>query len=195
MGNGFLSDRAREAVDFERYVHPWIAEGVGITPPAKLNQIANLIELQRHYYRYGRAEAAEETHALFSQPLLEASLRTPSHWFGLGGVQRGLARAAFADLLPEVIRDRRSKGSNAIYFIEFMQSRLSRIRDLLLGGRLSDNGLLDVPKVEAALTPLGLSSGKWFMALNICLTAELWVRQTESDAASALAERPAALVG
>lgn len=189
--NRFLTAAARAGADYGRYTHPWAVDAARYAPPAKRNQILFLLELQRHYYRYGRAEAAEEVHPLISQPLIEACLRTPAHWFGIGGVQRGLARRAFADLLPASIRNRRSKGGNGIYFIEFLTKRLPRIRELLLDGRLAENGLLDRARVETALTPLRFAAGEDFMSINTCLTTELWIRQTEADRAEA---RPLAVL-
>lgn len=186
--NPYLSAAAAEAVDFERYTHPWAVAAADAAPPARLKQILNLVELQRHYYRYGRADVSEEMHVLFSQPVIEAALRTRPDWFAADGRQRGLARRAFADLLPDAIRERRSKGASTGYVTQFLTQRLAPIRGLLLDGRLAARGLLDRPALEDMLTPLGLARGRDHHALIRCLTAELWVRQAESDAASALAE-------
>lgn len=186
--NAFLTPAATEGVDFDRYAHPWAIAAMKHSPPAKLTQIFNILELQRHYHRFGRADVAEETHVLFSQPLLEACLRIPAHWFGVGGVQRGLARRAFSDLLPACIRERRSKGAIGPYFADFLRKRLPKIRELLLEGRLASKGLVDRQIMEEALTPFAMTTTRDLAVINVCLTAELWVRQAESDIASALAE-------
>jgi asparagine synthase (glutamine-hydrolysing) len=91
-----------------------------------------------------------------------------------------LARQAFADLLPDLVRLRRSKGGNTTYWLRFFQDRLPALRDLLLEGRIAQRGLLDREIMAQALTPMGLAAGRDFMAINICLTAELWVRAVEA---------------
>lgn len=174
--NPFLSAEVREGADYERFAHPWAREGHKSVPPAKLHQILNISELQRHYWRYGRADVAEEVHPLFSQPLMEACLRTPAYWFAPGGVQRGLARQLFADLLPERIRTRRSKGANTSHWVQVMDQHLPRTRELLLDGVLSSRGMLDRRKLEAALTPLGLAANKAFGPIINCLTTEMWIQ-------------------
>jgi asparagine synthase (glutamine-hydrolysing) len=189
--NGFLSSDARAAADFDRYTHPWAIAAAATTPPAKLNQIVWITELQRHYRRYGRAAVVEEVHPFFSQPLMEACLATPAYWFGVDGLPRGLARRAFADLLPPSIRARRSKGASTTYLLDYFGRCLPRLRELLLDGYLAQRGLLDRAAVEKALTPLAIAAAKDFQALFICLPTELWIQQAESDRASAEAAAPA----
>lgn len=183
--NSFLSERARRAANFGRFLHPWIEEAAEHSPPGKLAQIMNIVELQRHYARVGHADVADEIHPLFSQPLLEASLATPAYWFGLHGMQRGLARRAFADLLPPAIRNRRSKGRSTTYALDFLAKCVPKVRELLLEGHLSRRGLLDLAVVDRATTPLGIAETKDLTALFICLGTELWIQQAESDRASA----------
>lgn len=186
--NPLLTTEAREAADYNRFGPTWIKEAAAVTPPAKLRQIFTFCELNRHYWRYGRADAAEEIHPLHSQPVMEASLRTPAYWFGLGGLQRGLARDAFGDLLPDEIRYRRSKGANTSHWVQVLLRDLKLNRELLLDGALMARGLLDRSKVEAALTPATIAEGAAFMPLVICLTTEMWIRQVQVDRGSARPE-------
>lgn len=186
--NPFLTDQACEEADYQLMTHPWIQVAVRTLPPAKLMQVLRIVELQCHYTRYGRADAAEEVHPLFSQPMLETSLRTPAYWFGAGGVQRGLARRAFGDLLPESIAVRRAKSSNTSHWTQVMARHLSQNRDLLLGGSLVARGLVDGVKLEAALTPLALATTKDFPHLVSVLTTEMWIQQAEADQASTMQE-------
>lgn len=188
--NSFLSDAGRAAADFERFTHPWVtAAAADATPPAKFRQICYLTELQRHYSRYGFADTVEEIHPLFSQPLVEASLATPAYWFALDGLQRGLARRAFQDVLPPDIRDRRSKGASTTFVLDFLGHSLPRIRELLLEGQLAGRGLLDRAAVERALTPLNLAAAKDFPAIFTCLPTELWLQQAAADRENARQER------
>lgn len=189
LKNTFLSPEGLGKADYERFIHPWVTAALARTPPAKMTQVMWLVELQRHYFRYGRADSIEEVHPLFSQPVMEACLATPAYWFGLDGLPRGLARRAFADLLPPAIRNRRSKGVSTAYHLEALSKHLPRIRELLLEGHLARRGLLDRAVVERALTPMGMAAAKDMQALVTCLPAEIWIQQTESDRASADASR------
>lgn len=190
--NPFLTAAAVDVYDADRFTHPWALSDAWNAEPAKRRQVLNVAELQRHYYRYGRAEAAEEVHPLFSQPVFEAALSIPAYWFAAGGRQRGLARLAFEDLLPPSIRDRRTKGSNTAYWTHSLVKALPQLRPLLLDGRLAARGLLDRTRLEAGLTPLALAAGKDLMPLVNCISVELWVKQAEAD--QAMAADPPALV-
>jgi asparagine synthase (glutamine-hydrolysing) len=181
--NPFAVGATTEA-ELLRFIHPWAKDGWEDVPLAKLRQILNISELQRHYWRYGRAEVAEEVHPLFSQPLLEACLRTPAYWFCSGGIQRGLARRVFADLLPDSIRTRRTKGANTSHWVQVMTQNLPQIRELLLEGRLAARGLLDRPRLEAELTPMAMAAARGHGHLAICATTELWVQHAEAASAA-----------
>lgn len=179
--NRLLTAMGLAQYDAKRFTHPWALEATWTHEPAKRQQVLNVAELQRHYYRYGRADAAEEIHPLFSQPVIEAALRTPAYWFAAGGRQRGLARRAFTDLLPAAIRERRTKGSNTAYWTQALIAGLPGIRSALMDGCLVAKGLLDRAVLERELTPLSLAAGKNLMALVNCLSVELWIRQAQAD--------------
>jgi asparagine synthase (glutamine-hydrolysing) len=188
--NEFLSEEAHESIDFDRFAHPWIRSGVRTLPPAKLRQVFGLAELQRHYSRYGRADVAEEVHPLFSQPLMEAALRTPSYWFADGGMRRGLMRRTFADLLPTSIRERRTKGANTSLWLAVMGRDLRRISELLLDGQLAKRKLIDRGRIEQALKDLAsIGARKPQRALKYCLTTEMWVEQMDLAGAPSVTSR------
>jgi asparagine synthase (glutamine-hydrolysing) len=191
--NPLLGPVARAGVDYARFAHPWVTDPSPQTPPAKRTQIALITELQRHYWRYGRADVSEETHPLFSQPLMEACLRTPSYWFGVGGMRRGFQRQIFADLLPESIRVRRTKGANTAHWVSLFNRNLDHVRGLLLEGELQERGLLDRSALEQALQPLALAAGRELMPLVRCLTAEMWVQGVRPSPAVRSRPRAAAV--
>jgi asparagine synthase (glutamine-hydrolysing) len=180
VDNALLSELGRQA-DATRFAHPWLRAAIDEAAPAKLKQILMMCTLATHYWRYGRADAAEEVHPLFSEPLLEAALRTPAYWFGSDGYQRGLQRKIFADLLPPSIQRRRSKGANTNHWVKLLTRDLARTRELLLEGQLIARGLLDRQKVEAALSPLRLAACTDFTGLVTCLTTEMWLDQLDRD--------------
>jgi len=183
--NPFLAQAVGDRPDYERYAHPWITEALGRSSPGKLDQVRHLVDLQHHYWRYGRADAAEEVHPLVSQPLMEACLRTPAYWFCPQGVRRGLARQVFADLLPDSIRTRRTKGSTSSHWVGLLRAHLPALRTLLLEGELARRGLLDRAALEATLTPMAISTGKDFVPLATCLTTEMWVQAYQGSGALA----------
>ncbi len=177
--NPFLTEDGFNALDYDRFVHPVVLELAQSATPSRLVQIINLIELQKHYWRYGRADEADETHPLFSQPLLEASLQTPCDWFCAGGIQRGLARSAFSDLLPESILTRRFKSSNSSHWLTAVARQLPHFRSLLLDGALAKSGLLERIGLASATSADGLlQSANFSEYLNTVSTAQ-WAEQAE----------------
>jgi asparagine synthase (glutamine-hydrolysing) len=175
--NPFAADAVVASAAFDRFAHPWLASAIGKVPPAKLRQILNLCELQRHYWRYGRADVADELHPLVSEPLITACLKTPAYMFGAGGVQRGLARQAFADLLPRSVLERRTKGGNTRLWVQVMLRHLPLLKELLLEGKLASAGYLNRALLEKTLQPTALTTNPDFAPLVNCITAEMWLQE------------------
>ena len=157
-------------------IDPTLLSSIGALTPAELHQITDLIELQSHYWRFGRAEELDEVHPFVSQPLLNAILRTKMHWFAQDGVRRGMAKSVFSDLIPESILTRRSKSSNSSHWVSSVLAEIENFKTLLLDGRLASEGLLRRDKVEMAITPLGLIEGKFFSELMNLISIEQWLR-------------------
>lgn len=175
--NPYLTKDSVNAIVYEDMLHPLVLEFAVSATPSRLVQIINILELQKHYWRYGRADETDETHPLFSQPLLESSLQTPCHWFCTGGIQRGLARIAFADIIPDSIQNRRFKSSNNSHWLSAVTRELPRYRALMLDGSLAMSGLLETNNIESTTTAEGLlQSANFSEYLNTVSTAE-WVEQ------------------
>ena len=175
--NPFLSDGAINSMNFEHFVHPVVLDLSKSATPSRLVQVINLIELQKHYWRYGRADESDETHPLFSQPLFEASLQTPCHWFCAGGIQRGLARQTFSDLLPESILTRKFKSSNSSHWLKAISRELPWFRALMLDGALAGSGLLKKDDLESTTRAEGLlQSANFPQYLNTVSVAQ-WVER------------------
>lgn len=177
--NPFLSEEATAGLDLSNFLHPWLQSAAEDAPPAKFAQIVNLVELQRHYSRTGRAESIDETHPFISQPVIEACLSTPAEMFVAGGWERGLQRQIFADLIPREIMTRRSKGATSSHVPRTISHHLAQLRPLLLEGELSARGMLDRARVEASLDHLALKDGRFAGRLLYVITAELWVRRAQ----------------
>lgn len=176
VANPFIIEELSQRELSTDSLHPSIVAAMDRASPAKFLQICHLVELQSHYWRHGRAEVAEEVHPLFSQPLIEASLRTPSHWFCQDGIQRGLARTSFRDVLPKSIAERRTKSSNNSHWTRVIDGKLNSYRDLILGGVLAKRGILNHHNSDRILTSLGLQEGKDFNAFANTLIVEQWLR-------------------
>lgn len=113
---------------------------------------------------------------LLSQPIVEACLRVPS-WMSIsGGHNRVVARAAFADVLPSDILNRRSKGSFVNYLGALFKRNKNQIRETLLSGALNGRYLLDADALtrffDAELPP----RDKSFTRVLSLFAAENWVR-------------------
>lgn len=178
--NPFLSSDAATAIDLNRFMHPVVLEVAQSATPSRLIQIVNIIELQKHYWRYGRADESDEVHPLFSQPMLETSLRTPCNWFCTNGIQRGLARAAFSDLLPPSILTRRFKSSNNSHWLAAIARELPQFRSLLLDGALAKNGMLARTDLAATTSAAGLLQSTNFSEYLNTVSVSQWVEQAQA---------------
>lgn len=173
--NPLFTASPRDWVNEDGFVDTGLLRAIGRLSPAEVHQMSDLIELQAHYWRYGRADRVEELHPLVSQPLMEIALRTPMNWFNFQGSRRGLAKSIFSDLLPESIRDRRSKSSNSSHWIRVVIDNLPAYRELLLEGRLAHEGLLDRDLVDRSLKPLALTESKYLAELMSAISIEQWI--------------------
>lgn len=113
---------------------------------------------------------------LLSQPVVEACLRVPTWMWVAGGVNRAVARAAFADVLPPEVLNRRSKGTFMSYSGAFYRRNKRRMRDFLLSGHLRQRQIIDADAldrfIERDLPPRDRS---FMRVLELC-SAENWLR-------------------
>lgn len=161
--------------------HPWLTEPVA---PAKRRQVRSLIRAQLFHGASLRGRAAQLVHPLLHQPVQEAVLATPVIDLARGGQGRGLARDAFADQLPELVRTRRSKGDLTAYYGRMILRSLPALRGYLLDGRLADQGVLDRAEAEALLDPDQLIHVGDYPRLFEILALEAFVRHWEARAAA-----------
>jgi asparagine synthase (glutamine-hydrolysing) len=182
--NPFINDPPASISFGSDLIHPSINAAWGRLTPAKLQQVCHLVELQCHYWRFGRADVAEEVHPLVSQQLMEASLRTRPDWFCDGGIQRGLARRAFSDVIPPKIAARRTKSSNGSHWNSVIEQNLQYYRDLMFNGVLATHGILNIEACDRMLTPMGLRNGKTFSKFANTLSVEQWLNVAIPEGAS-----------
>ncbi|MBD3774933.1 MAG: hypothetical protein IE921_15295 [Rhodobacteraceae bacterium] len=135
-------------------------------------------ELLMHaqFHVHGPSEGWPRLSPLLSQPLVEYCLSLPSWLWCEGGLNRALARDAFARELPPSIVARTSKAGPDSFLRGIYAVNRQAIRDLLLGGWLASRGLLDPVAVEQALHTDPLTGSEIIYRLLDLAEAENWAR-------------------
>ena len=158
--------------------HPWI-EGLDGLGPAKAYQILGVIHGQTVYGPSLKTPRVEPVHPLLSQPVVELCLALPTYQLTLGQRDRALARVAFADHLPALITDRRSKGELSGYFGRMIADGLPAVRPWLLEGRLAAHGIINRPAFETLLRRDSLAWRGGYVEILTAVAFEGWIRAWE----------------
>jgi asparagine synthase (glutamine-hydrolysing) len=178
-GSPFLPRGFAGDTDLISYgMHPWHDLSATL-PRVKREQVLLYGDLlNRHPPLYG-VEVAPQHHPLLSQPLLELCLQIPAYVLLGGGKPRALARIAFRRDLPRQIVNRESKGGTTSYVTGLFRRNLSYVRELLLDGRLRQEGMLDIKVLEPYLLASRPIHAEEFFPILACLAAEIWARKWE----------------
>ncbi len=129
--------------------HEWLV-GSKSALPGHFLHIAGILRIQQSL-EPGRAAFAPVVSPLLAQPIMELCLSIPTWQWCAGGRDRAVARAAFGDMLPAPILDRRVKGTPDSFSAQIIDHRQHEIRERLLDGHLAGHGLLDRPSLELVL--------------------------------------------
>jgi len=168
----FLSDASRSIVA-DAIAHPWFVPPDGVLP-GRASHVALLAPAQNLVEAINAQALQHAISPLVSQPVVEACLRVPSwHWLAPGR-DRATARRAFAPDLPEEIFARRSKGTPTSFVAAIFDRQRKAIRDMLLGGRLAEFGLVDEAKLTQALSAPGPVRDLRFVRIMELVDAEAW---------------------
>ena len=111
---------------------------------------------------------------------MEHCLAIPTDRLTLGARDRGLARIAFKDRLPPLIAERRDKGDLSRFYALVVRLSVNVLKNLLVGGRLEEKGLIDTGAYDQALADSRLI---WDPATNrflIVAALEIWARSWEA---------------
>lgn len=156
-------------------LHNW-ADQVPARHPGKAEHLRLLLATQNHLHGAGPSPAFAQFSPLLSQPLMEFCLAVPTWLWCTGGINRALARAAFAQTLPASIVARISKaGPDSLMHSVFYRNR-QLIRDMLMGGLMMDHGVLDRRAIEQALhSSAGVTDATLYRLLDLT-EAEAWAR-------------------
>ena len=167
----------REAVHMAAGVagHPWVSAPPGILP-GKASHVAVLLAIQNHLEGFDRERTLPVISPLMSRPVLEACLAVPTWDWCSGGVDRSIAREAFACDLPPVISGRVSKGSPGAHVAELFDANRHRIRDLLGDGLLRHSEIIDFPAIERCLADRSPAAGAHHVRIMSIMDVEAWLR-------------------
>lgn len=171
-----VSKAARTDINREYFDHPWVTDAARL-PPGKVRQVEGLVGALFYNYPFRRHRIAPSVNPLCGQLVVEQSLRTSTYTLLAGGVTRGLARVAFADVLPEEIRKRTVKGMGGPFYQRVIRENIDFIRESLLDGVLIQERILDRTQLDAYLR-----RDQRFMTVTATqiedyLATEAWVRQ------------------
>lgn len=143
-------------------------------PPGKAAHVEAVLSIHNYLEGHRRAAFASIFSPLLSQPIVECCLSIPTWSWCANGQNRAIARQAFADRLPQLLLQRRSKGSFDGFCAQLFERRRKIIGEMLLDGHLAQQGLIDREQVDRALRdpfPSSETSGR----LLALVDAESWV--------------------
>ena len=165
---------AADALASEPEPHPWLVRPPQPLP-GKIEHVESLV-LIHHFLDPQHRSGETLHHPLLNQPLMEQCLAIPTWLWLRGGINRAVARAAFADLLPREVVRRRTKGSLESMCARAFARNRGRLADLLLGGELATRRLIDTRKVETYLGAAGRLEGDAYFRIFDLVSLELWLR-------------------
>ncbi len=140
----------------------------------KRDHVSLLMKAQHHIHCVTCGSARFSP--LMSQPLIETCLRIPTWLWPKGGLNRALARAAFADRLPADILRRKSKAGPDSFIRRAFRAHHKQLHELLHYGHLAANGILDVDAIDRAFAmPLEKDADMIYRLLDLA-EAENWSR-------------------
>jgi len=154
---------------------PWFAVPAGRLA-GKRDHLELIMRCQNHLHSLVSPGSQFRFSPLMSQPLVEFCLSMPTWLWCTGGINRALARAAFAGDLPYDIVVRTSKSGPDSFIRRLFADRRAQIRDMLLGGMLAENGLIDLEAVDLALSASAETGDSIVYRLLDLTEAEAWAR-------------------
>lgn len=178
LSGGLLSREFRAS--HTGYIHPWIADATA-APPGRRLQIVMLANSLNCHSRRPTDLGAPLVHPLLTQPVLEAALSYPTWILSSGPIDRGLARRAFADRIPQSVARRASKGEAAAYYSRSAVANLPFLRRHLLEGAMAEAGMIDVDAMARTLTEEHLFYSLDYRALSMHSRCESWLRAWTSQ--------------
>ncbi len=177
----------RSALRDPANLHP-LYRDIRQVPPGKAYQASTTTYALSPYYNpFGQPSDPDYIAPLFSQPVVELCLRIPLYLHMSDGQERMIARQAFEQDLPPEIVWRQSKGGVEEHVKAALFSNIDVAKELLLGGVLAPEKLLDIDKVALVLargpSRIASSTAELYSYIN----AEAWLRSWSGTRQSAAA--------
>ncbi len=157
-------------------LHPW-ADVFARHPPARAARAMHIGDLSYYHEPSAVTRAFTTAPVIASLPVVETVLSMPPYLMTLGGFDRSLARAAFANDLPDDIRTRSHKGDTTRFHNRVLERQLPLMREILLDGELVKRCLVDRARLEAVLGRDVIADGSLKGALMSAFVAEAWLRR------------------
>lgn len=173
----------------ETVSHPWF-DGERQMPWGKIRRLGTLITSSDYYNvaAHPDAEVPEIISPLYAQPAIELLLRIPIYIHFHQGRDRGLARKAFAEDVPEPILRRLWKDRAPGFHEHLLERQRDFLKETLLEGTLVRHGLLNRELLAEVLSS-GPSKntvypGELFRHLDTELWARHWLQPSQQQAAA-----------
>ena len=155
--------------------HPWLATPARALP-GKAAHIKLLAAAESFMQGFDPRADLPTIAPLLSQPLVETCLAIPSwRWFERER-NRAIARRAFADVIPELIVRRGSKGTPDSFAAEIYERFRLPLRERLLDGLLAAERILDTAAIEKAFARAGALAPADYRRLLRLADVEAWAR-------------------
>jgi asparagine synthase (glutamine-hydrolysing) len=183
-----LRTEATSGLSSEDFASPLAASITGL-PVGKQNHVTGVHWASYYDFVFHSGSHADDIDPLNSQPVWELMLQLPTYTILADGISRGLARRAFADLLPPEIRKRVVKGIGTPFYQQVFRRNRRLLQERLLDGLLVREGYLDRQKLErylAADEPFVTVSASQLLGY---LAAEAWMEHWSSAALDTAAPR------
>jgi asparagine synthase (glutamine-hydrolysing) len=162
-----------EAVTRRSDPHPWLSVPAGASP-GSIEHVKSLVRAQ-HFLQTEYEFGHPVLHPLLSQPLMDVCLSIPSWLWVQAGRNRSVARAAFSDLIPSEVIERRTKGRLESMCARAFCNNRHELAELLLEGELARRGLLDRSAVERYLRSGGEPRDDDYFRIFDLASLELWL--------------------
>ena len=176
----FLSPQALPTSPVDFLASPWMTSAREL-PAGKREQIFYLADILNRKRPVAGLEFGAQHHPLLSQPLIELCLQIPTYVLSAGGRERGLARAAFGDLLPGEIANRFDKGETSSYLMDVIRGSSAFIAELLADGFLAQSGILRPDALRPYLKRERMFRDEHVGPFLACFAAEVWARTWTSS--------------
>lgn len=155
--------------------HPWLE-----VPPGAyigdVERIGALVGTQGYWDGMARNRRWPVRLPLLSQLVVETCLRVPTWMWIRTGLNRAVARDAFADVLPHDILHRRSKGTYVTLAGALYAEHKRAMLGFLDSGHLNAQGLLDMDAVRNTIrSDVPAKDTSFFRIFDLCMI-ENWIR-------------------